>query len=143
MKILIATLLFLSIAISHAGTTFGLKSYKCTQTQSTGFIFINNQWSPTSFSTIDYILRPLGTTQFEYGLYKTEIDEFPSICEWNDANKREILSCMHEDIGGLNNFIFSVSSKKFVHSSTASYINHDNKTPNSIFIEIGACNITE
>jgi hypothetical protein len=142
-KIFILMMFFLSINISNAGTTIGLKSYKCTQTQSTGFIFTTNKWSTTSFSTVDYILRPLGTDKFEYGLYETEIDEFPSICEWNNTNIREVLSCKRASFSGLDNFTFSVDTKKFVRSTTASYINHDNKTPNSIYIEVGECKITE
>ncbi|MCW8880273.1 MAG: hypothetical protein OQJ89_08995 [Kangiellaceae bacterium] len=142
MRIFSALVISLISTIVTGGTTIGLKSYKCTQEKSTGFVFIGGQWKSTSFSTVDYILRPLGTDNYEYALFETENDEFGTVCRWREQFKRKILECTIDKLGNKAKgklFMFDSSSLKFIHSSINSYMDHDNKTPNSVYIEMGTC----
>jgi hypothetical protein len=129
------------VSISIAGTTKGLKSYECKQKYSSGFTFIDKVWKPTTLSNISYILRPLGTSRFEYGLYETEEDEFPSLCLWDDAGKRNILVCKMDGIFYGQIFTFASKSATYTYTDTSAFLNHAGKTPNSVHIEMGSCTV--
>jgi hypothetical protein len=142
---IIPALLFVIASCASAGTTFGLKSYKCAQDKSTGFIFVENEWKTTSFSTIEYILRPLGTDQYQYGLYQTEADEFPSICDWKNPLERNELRCTIDVLSDGSKgdmFLFGSKNNRYIRSSATAFLNHDSKSSNSAYLEIGSCQVT-
>jgi hypothetical protein len=144
-SIKILTLLFCSFTSVSVlgGKTLGLNSYKCVQEYSSGFVFSGDKWNQSSFSTISYILRPLGTNLYQYGLYKTDLDEFPSVCEWEYHGTRNILNCkMDAQVGG-ESFTFSSKTSKYVHTESSAYLDHDGDTPNSVYIELGSCSVIQ